>query len=1044
MKRARCHFFVFSIVLILSLQAFPVFAAGGKEVVPPLIDLKKPEREYTSPKNADGVKDTLELNFAVTADTKMVIKSYQFNVYDKAGTLVYSKMEKDERRQGFFDRLFGNKRNIGLTMPSSLTWDGKDNEGNFVPDGDYIYELIVFDDQGNVGKTAPLKLTVDNTPPAITELSTPYFVFAPGGEGTRTTLKMAQKGSVENLWEGSFKDAEGKEVASFSWKDGPPEAFSWDGKDQAGNLLPDGKYSYELKGTDLAGNTVLKKFEKDITINTKAAVITLASDLSAFSPKNVKKPALTFTPSVTLEEGIVNWTLSVRNAADLEVRLIKGLGKPPQTIVFNGLDNKSKLLPDGSYAALFSIQYENGEIQESRPLDFLIDTIPPAAVVAVEPKFFSPDGDGIKDTVEITVQTSSEEAWNGIVQSDSGARWEYKDLPGQLDDVYTWDGVDEYGNIVPDGVYTAQLFTTDKAGNYGESKPLQVTVDTAFGTAELKVSEPYFSPNKDGKKETVRIVTNVTKTDRVESATLTVRDSDGTPVRSVQQDRVPQVFEWDGLSTIKRVVPDGTYTVVLDVLYRSGHLVSAAPVTVYVDTMYPAIALKADDLLFSPDGDGVKDTITIRQESSFEDLWEGIGLNAKGEIIGRISWKGNAVDFVWDGKDSTGKVVPDGTYIYRVSATDRAGNTVTADLKGIRLATKVAPVSVVTLDNAFSPNGDGYKDEARFDLTVTQTEGVKAWKFAIIEADNIPVKVFSGDSRTPVPRRITWDGKTTEGRVIDGKYSAMLTVEYENGGISEGRTEKPVLLDISPPKSIISITPERFSPDDDGVNDEVRVLLDVMDESPIVNWTLQILDSRGRLFKDFSGYGEPPKEGFTWNGISIRGEQVESAEDYSLVFTVVDDLRNSISEKAVIPVDILVIKVGDKLKIRISNIQFEANTADFIFFDTEKAQKNLKTVRKLAEILNKYPSHRIEIEGHAVIVYWDNPKKAKIEQEEVLIPLSRNRAFEVKKALIILGVDEKRMTVTGLGGSVPLVPHGDLENRWINRRVEFFLLKDTY
>jgi flagellar motor protein MotB len=33
------------------------------------------------------------------------------------------------------------------------------------------------------------------------------------------------------------------------------------------------------------------------------------------------------------------------------------------------------------------------------------------------------------------------------------------------------------------------------------------------------------------------------------------------------------------------------------------------------------------------------------------------------------------------------------------------------------------------------------------------------------------------------------------------------------------------------------------------------------------------------------------------------------------------------------------------------------------------------------------------------------------------------------------------MSVAGLGGSQPVVPHGDMVNRWKNRRVEFILIR---
>ena len=93
------------------------------------------------------------------------------------------------------------------------------------------------------------------------------------------------------------------------------------------------------------------------------------------------------------------------------------------------------------------------------------------------------------------------------------------------------------------------------------------------------------------------------------------------------------------------------------------------------------------------------------------------------------------------------------------------------------------------------------------------------------------------------------------------------------------------------------------------------------------------------------------------------------------------------------------------------------------------------------EILGKYSAYKIRIEGHAVSVYWDNPDRARREEQEELQPLSLARAEAVKDTLVDLGIAESRMTAVGMGGTQPVVPHGDLENRWKSRRVEFILIR---
>ena len=141
-----------------------------------------------------------------------------------------------------------------------------------------------------------------------------------------------------------------------------------------------------------------------------------------------------------------------------------------------------------------------------------------------------------------------------------------------------------------------------------------------------------------------------------------------------------------------------------------------------------------------------------------------------------------------------------------------------------------------------------------------------------------------------------------------------------------------------------------------------------------------------------------------------------------------------------IPVDVLVMREGDKLKIRISSITFAADTADYLGVEADKVEKNLRALKRLAEIFEKYRAYNVLIEGHAVNLNWANPAAAEREEKEELAPLSLARAESVKEALVELGMDGRRITTEGLGGRFPVVPHGDLDNRWKNRRVEFVLV----
>jgi outer membrane protein OmpA-like peptidoglycan-associated protein len=212
------------------------------------------------------------------------------------------------------------------------------------------------------------------------------------------------------------------------------------------------------------------------------------------------------------------------------------------------------------------------------------------------------------------------------------------------------------------------------------------------------------------------------------------------------------------------------------------------------------------------------------------------------------------------------------------------------------------------------------------------------------------------------------------------------------------------------------------------------------DPSPIDSWDVTILDPESHPFTSFSGKGALP-DPFTWDGLSANGELVQSAEDYPMTATVRDALGNTAKVTQKIPIDVLVIRDGDKLKVRVTAITFQANTADYVNVEADRKDKNVQTIARLAQIFKKYSAYKIQIEGHAVMVNWDNPAEGQKEQTSVLIPLSKARADAIKSALVKLGIDAARITTSGLGGAVPIVPFSDLENRWKDRRVEFILVR---
>jgi outer membrane protein OmpA-like peptidoglycan-associated protein len=232
-----------------------------------------------------------------------------------------------------------------------------------------------------------------------------------------------------------------------------------------------------------------------------------------------------------------------------------------------------------------------------------------------------------------------------------------------------------------------------------------------------------------------------------------------------------------------------------------------------------------------------------------------------------------------------------------------------------------------------------------------------------------------------------------------------------------------------------------FSPDNDGVDDVLYVQLKVEDESPIASWNIEIREPQPPYlsFYQIGGEGAPPAE-LTWDGRSSSGELVQSASDYPFTFTVTDSLGNVSVLEGLIEVDVLVIREGDQLRVQVPSIVFSANAGNFDGLAPDIAENNERILRRIADVLNKFVSYQVKVEGHA------NPtartaREATREEANELQPLSELRAKAVVGKLIEFGVAANRLSSVGMGGTRPVISLDDRDNWWKNRRVEFILIR---
>jgi outer membrane protein OmpA-like peptidoglycan-associated protein/flagellar hook assembly protein FlgD len=496
---------------------------------------------------------------------------------------------------------------------------------------------------------------------------------------------------------------------------------------------------------------------------------------------------------------------------------------------------------------------------------------------------------------------------------------------------------------------------------------------------------------------------------------------------------------WEGLAADGEPVPEGSYWVRMTVRYDNGNALERLSDPILLDRTAPKASVAKSTAAFSPDGDGKLDTIRFRvAEATDEDDWRAeIVSQSEGSAVRSVSWVGLPEDFEWDGLDDQGLLAPEGWYLYRLYSADEAGNEFAMTSQAFVLDVRETPSEILALQSGFSPNGDGYLDAMPFELDLPVKDGVSSWSLRVRSASGGTIRTVEGRDSAPAFKNFSWDGADDAERPApDGLYTLTLSARYYKGNETEAISEA-FRLDTTPPALRLSLSPLPFSPDGDGANDVLAIGLEVLDASDIELWDASIVDRDGAPFAYFGGAGSPPSE-LGWDGLSIAGELVLSAEDYAIRATARDAYGNEASADGVVPVDILVFKEGDRYRIQVPGIYFAPYSVEFPF---SRSEGNWETLRRLSEVLQKFSDYSFLIEGNAVRVFWDDPVKGAEEERQVLVPLSKARAERVRTILSGLGIATSRMTTVGLGGSAPIVPHGDLDNRWKNRRVDFVLAR---
>jgi flagellar hook assembly protein FlgD len=330
----------------------------------------------------------------------------------------------------------------------------------------------------------------------------------------------------------------------------------------------------------------------------------------------------------------------------------------------------------------------------------------------------SPNGDGVRDKVEIGFIVSQQASWTLEIRDEAGSLVKHSSGEGTAVDL-TWGGHDDDGDLLPDGVYTLKAGATSAAG-VARAATADVRLDTVPPDVESPgVAPDPFSPNGDGQHDTTAL--SYTPAEAV-GVRLSVVDANGEVLRRVTSWKSASAsahkVKWDGkvgAGTTQTPAPEGTATLLLEARDDARNITSLSR-KVVVDRTLKLTGVSKRTL--SPNGDGVRDDVTLTFKlTRAADVVATVvrsGSTLRTYELNRLA--AGAQSLTWDGKLAGGGNATSGPYSIKVTADGALGVTsvaqkLTVDLTAPRITApltvrvayrKTARISY-TVKDAFSP-----------------------------------------------------------------------------------------------------------------------------------------------------------------------------------------------------------------------------------------------------------------------------------------------------------------------------------------------------
>ncbi len=449
---------------------------------------------------------------------------------------------------------------------------------------------------------------------------------------------------------------------------------------------------------------------------------------------------------------ITNWTIKVLQLNVNKLKIIKTYdskdyldqksvfwdGKQEQTS-----DKKEIDCSEGLYLYFVEAIDEDGQKITTPFRKVFLDKDPSVNKVTIISDFFSPNGDGEKEELELHLKMSYYGVFDTIklifLNEDKNGKIVNEILFKGNDFLkknhqfsFYWDGKDKSGQLLEEGNYSVFLKGKDLANNKSISKKQFFKI--FINPPKVSFENPrYFSKKKGGEKE-LPLVFNIQRESQrnLDYETLSIVNKKiNTVIFSQKRATFKKTFAFKQANQLR----EGVYVANLKTFYKTGFRVKSQS-TFIIDNTLPKIFVEKNRNVFVisedptlQDKEGIVFTYKLIDKNLHSLKFRVLKDAPKNKKVvfseeewfeGDVIFKAKSVfekKWHWNGYDQTGTKVKTGNYIYELKVTDKAGNEALVRTKAFRVCKEKAKGNVETKTKYISLNGDNVLDALKLNFS---------------------------------------------------------------------------------------------------------------------------------------------------------------------------------------------------------------------------------------------------------------------------------------------------------------------------------------